>query len=146
MVDYDWSFVIFYVFLEFLALINNIIAHFKVWNVTYPSHWLRGSVWIQLIFAKNWKHCSKIIFKYVNSVLGPFLMKKLLKSGVCGTYEQCTGALFMGEYVKSWGQKKKKRKTRNSENAEVRSWTQTDTKITITWFFFFFFFCEKKLL
>ena len=32
-----------------------------------------GSVWIELIFAEieNWKHCSKIIFKYVNSVVGP---------------------------------------------------------------------------
>ena len=31
------------------------------------------SVWIQLIFAEieNWKHCSKIIFKCINSVVGP---------------------------------------------------------------------------
>ena len=30
-------------------------------------------VWIQLIFAEieNWKHCSKIIFKCINSVVGP---------------------------------------------------------------------------
>ena len=28
-----------------------------------------GYDWIQLIFAEteNWKHCSKIVFKYVNS-------------------------------------------------------------------------------
>ena len=30
-------------------------------------------------FAENWKHCNKIIFKCVNSVMKPFLMKKLLK-------------------------------------------------------------------
>ena len=32
-----------------------------------------GFVWIQLIFAEteNWKHCSKIIFKCMNSTVGP---------------------------------------------------------------------------
>ena len=30
----------------------------------------------------------------------PFLMKNLLKIEVCGTYEQCTGVLFMGEQSK----------------------------------------------
>ena len=30
---------------------------------------------------------------------------------VCGTHEQCTGALFMGEKSKSYGWKKKKTKT-----------------------------------
>ena len=36
-------------------------------------------------------------------------MKKLLKSVVCGTYEQCTGALFMGEKSKSFSLEKKKK-------------------------------------
>ena len=36
-------------------------------------------------------------------------MKKLLKSVVCGTYEQCTGALFMGEKSKSYSLEKKKK-------------------------------------
>ena len=31
---------------------------------------LYGSVWIPLI-VENWKYCSKIIFKCVNSVVGP---------------------------------------------------------------------------
>ena len=32
-----------------------------------------GSVWIELIVAEteNWKHCSKIILKCMNSVVGP---------------------------------------------------------------------------
>ena len=30
-----------------------------------------GSVWIELIVAENWKHCSKIIFNCVNSIVGP---------------------------------------------------------------------------
>ena len=34
---------------------------------------LYGSVWIELIITEteNWKYCSKIIFKCVNSILGP---------------------------------------------------------------------------
>ena len=46
------------------------------------------SVWIELILLKlkieNWKYCSKIIFKYVIVPWDPFLMKKLLKSDICG--------------------------------------------------------------
>ena len=50
-------------------------------------------VWI-LIIIENWKYCSKIIFKYVNSVVGPiFNKKKLLKSEVCETHEQCTRSI-----------------------------------------------------
>ena len=40
-----------------------------------------GSVWIELILLKlkteNWKHCSKIIFKYVNSNMGPNFNEKV---------------------------------------------------------------------
>ena len=39
-----------------------------------------GSVWIELIFAEtknwNWKHYSKIIFKCVNSAIGPIFNEK----------------------------------------------------------------------
>ena len=43
----------------------------------------------------------------------PFLMKKLLKNEVCGTHEQCTGALFTAEKSKhAAGKKKKKGKKR----------------------------------
>ena len=46
-------------------------------------------VWIELIFAEtenwNWKHCSEIIFKCVNSAVGPIFNKKLLKNVICGT-------------------------------------------------------------
>ena len=47
------------------------------------------SIWIELIFAEtenwNWKYCSK---KFLNVWIvswDPFLMKKLLKSGICGS-------------------------------------------------------------
>ena len=34
-----------------------------------------GSVWIELIVAEteNWKHCSKIIFKYMNNIVEPMI-------------------------------------------------------------------------
>ena len=42
-------------------------------------------------FAKNWKHCSKIIFKCVNSAVRPIFNKKVTEKEVCGSREQCTG-------------------------------------------------------
>ena len=44
----------------------------------------------------------------------PFLMKKLLKSEVCGTHEQCTGALFTVEKSKRAVGGEKKREERNA--------------------------------
>ena len=47
--------------------------------------WIRDieSVWIELILLKlkteNWKHCSKIIFKYVNNAIGPIFNEKIDK-------------------------------------------------------------------
>ena len=39
------------------------------------------SVWIALILlkTKNWKHCNKIIFKYMNSVVGPNFNENFVK-------------------------------------------------------------------
>ena len=39
-----------------------------------------------------------------------FLMKKLLKNVICGTREQCTGALFTVELLTIMGRTKKKKK------------------------------------
>ena len=46
----------------------------------------------------------------------PFLMKKLLKSVICRTYEQCASALFVADLVKRCGWSKKKRKLKTREN------------------------------
>ena len=59
-----------------------------------------------------------------------FLMKKLLKSGVCESYEQCTSALFTREKSTiTAGKKKKKKKRENAQgwNADAISRIQTDT-------------------
>ena len=42
-------------------------------------------------------------------------MKKLLKSRVCGSREQCTGALFTGEKSTTAVGKKRREKTRKDE-------------------------------
>ena len=43
-------------------------------------------------------------------------MKKLLKSEVCGTREQCTGALFTAEKSKhAAGEKKEKKKRKETQ-------------------------------
>ena len=50
----------------------------------------------------------------------PFLMKKLLKSVICGTHEQCTGALFTVDLstIADWT-KKEEEKTHETQNAAV---------------------------
>ena len=57
-------------------------------------------------------------------------MKKLLKSEVCGTREQCTGALFTAKKSKhATGKKKEKKKERNT-NVDLRR-IQSNIYITI---------------
>ena len=55
-------------------------------------------------------------------------MKKLLKSVICGTREQCTGALFTVDLstITGWTKKKKNHRTQNA-NAKL-IWIQTGTK------------------
>ena len=45
-----------------------------------------------IYFAENWKHCSKIIFKCVNSVVGPM-------NSTWTVREQCINSVF---YVSVW--------------------------------------------
>ena len=75
-----------------------------------------GCVRIELIFAEtenwNWKHCSKIIFKCVNSTVGPIFNKKVAEKCNLWDREQCTDALFTVDKVNycELNQKKKKKK------------------------------------
>ena len=52
----------------------------------YPNIHLR-SVWIPHI-TKNWKHCSKIIFKCVNSTVRPSFKVVFVKKSTYGSREQ----------------------------------------------------------
>ena len=51
-----------------------------------------GSVWTRLILLKLktycWNHCSKIIFKCVNSTVGPIFNKKVVKKWHLWVHEQ----------------------------------------------------------
>ena len=58
--------------------------------------------------TENWKHCSKIIFKYVNSAWDRVLKKNLHKLMTCRYCEQCTR------------QKKKKKKKKNARHTNKR--------------------------
>ena len=49
-----------------------------------------GSVWIPFI-VENWKYCSKIIFKCVNSVVRPSFIINFAKFCTCRSREQCAG-------------------------------------------------------
>ena len=62
------------------------------------------------------------MFKCVNSTVKPFLMKKLLKTKVCESREQCTGALYKGEKSTTYTAKKKKeRKMLKVANANAQT-------------------------
>ena len=56
-----------------------------------PHKWC---VWIPLICWKLktycWKHCSKIIFKCVNSTMNPSFKVKFVFFHTCGSCKQCT--------------------------------------------------------
>ena len=63
-----------------------------------------GFIWIELIFAEtenwNWKYCSEIIFKCVNSMWRPIFNEKVTENEICGTYEQCICTLFTVGLIK----------------------------------------------
>ena len=78
----------------------------------------------------------------------PFLMKKLIKTGICGIHEQCTCALFTKDRVNScsWKEKKKKKKKERKRRHNtlkyypnehlVRVWI-TSGVLSLAFFFFF---------
>ena len=59
-------------------------------------------------------------------------MKKLIKSGVCGTYEQCIYALFTNDRSIVAAEEKKKKKKRENADAARLSAIQTYTRPLIS--------------
>ena len=74
--------------------------HLKIFY-TWKTFYI-GSVWIGLILLKLktycLNHCSKIIFKCVNSAVGPIFNEKIDKKWNLWVREQCTDVLF----TKNW--------------------------------------------
>ena len=67
-------------------------------NLGYKTQALR--VCLDIIYSaktENWKHCSKIIFKYVNSTMGPIFNEKIAEKWNLWVRKQCMDALFTME-------------------------------------------------
>ena len=99
-------------------------SHFRSFQTNF------GSVWIELILTKtenwNWKHCSKIIFKCVNSVVGPIFNEKVAEKWYLWVLWTMHGTHWCDKGTKKQekllsptaaDKKKKKRRERNSQNA-----------------------------
>ena len=125
-----------------------------------PIHYILGSVWIELILlklkTKNWKHCSKIIFKYVNSTVGPIFNEKIAEKWNLWVHEQCTYALFTREkstfaatvqwtvaaFLQNvWKQKKKKKEQKEQKCSLLQTQTQFQWIQTDTYILYFSFVC-----
>ena len=53
-------------------------------------NWNIVSVWI-LFIVENWKCYSKIIFKYVNSIVRPSFKVRFIFFHTCESHKQCIG-------------------------------------------------------
>ena len=78
-------------------------------------------------FTENWKYFNKIIFKYKNSTVDSFLMKKLLKNEVCRSHAQCTGLTDVHCIREKSQQLRKKKKTWCTKHRCTISQFQTGT-------------------
>ena len=116
-------------------------------TISKPSNVYKGSVWIGLILLKLktycWNHCSKIIFKCVNSTVGPIFNEKVAKKWDLWVYEQyimhCLRQksqhlrlLFIEQYMNGnrvLPKRVKKKKKKNAKRKRGRkTWIQTYTK------------------
>ena len=69
-------------------------------------------------FYLNWKHCNEIIFKCVNSIVGPIFNKKVTKKYNLWDREQYIYVLFIVDKFNYCGLEKKKKK--KEENVEKK--------------------------
>ena len=113
-------------------------SFYKIYFPIFLQNLNYGSVWIELIVVEtenwNWKYYSKIIFKCVNSIVGPIFNEKVAEKWNLWVHEQCTDALFMEDLVKCCGwikkkkkEKKRKGKTRKNKRTVAFSPIQTGT-------------------
>ena len=97
-------------------------------------------------FCWNWKYCSEIIFKRVNSAVGPILNKKVVKKCNLWDRKQCMDALFTVDKVNYCGWTKKEEeknaviKRRRGNNCNPNSHIVYCSSIFVHLFSFHFFF------
>ena len=77
--------------------------------------------------TENRKHCNKIIFKCMNSAVGPIFNEKVTEKWNLWVHKQCTDTLFKDKKSTSAATKKKKKKaeTRWKQNVDAISRIQT---------------------
>ena len=87
------------------------------------------SVWIELILLKlkteNWKHCNKIIFKYMNNFVRPIVNKKVGEK-----WSSWNPWIVHGYTVHCWlGQQLwlKQKKKKGKPRLKTSTWIQTHT-------------------
>ena len=122
---------------------NNIYKRKKVQTEDRKKKKDKGSVWIGLILLKLktycWNHCSKIIFKCVNSIVGPIFNEKVVKKWNLWVHEQyimyclrqkvnfCGYCSLNSNRVlqNAWKKKKNKRKTQTWEETWIQTYAKT---------------------
>ena len=131
-----------------------------------------GSVWIGLILLKLktycWNHCSKIIFKCVNSIVRPIFNEKVAKKWNLWIHKQyimhCLQQksqhlrlLFIEQYLNSnrvLPKRVKKKKKRKTQLLKTQTCYPNRGEMKVLHFFFavsyvffvfFFFFLNKKI-
>ena len=109
-------------------------SFYKIYFPIFLQNLNYGSVWIEFIVTEteNWKYCSKIIFKCVNSVVGLIFNEKVAEKWNLWVHEQCIDELFMEDLVKccGWIKKKKKwkkRKGKMRKNKRTVAFSQIQT-------------------
>ena len=103
-----------------LECMNLLVVLFSPIKILFISLSLSLSLWVRLntaYFCWNWKHCSEIIFKCVNSAVKPIFNEKVVEN--CNLWDSWTvnGCTIQSWLVNNYGlnKKKKKRKTQNTK-------------------------------
>ena len=87
--------------LDFLFLLfSYLLLSFRLFlsPISHPPQFLKQLLvrldWIYFTKIENWKHCNKIIFKCMNSTMGPIFNEKVAEKWNLWIREQYTSALF----------------------------------------------------
>ena len=117
-------------------------AYIPTQNFPQNFYWHLGSIWIGLILLKLktycWNHCSKIIFKCVNSAMGPIFNEKITEKWNLWVHKpymihcllqksQHLRLLFIEQYMNSnrvLPKRVKKKKKKQKQKRKTQTWVQ----------------------
>ena len=113
-------FVLFCFFTHFLVFINFLKTFINYIDTKGPFRYN-----LFLLKTEKWKHCSKIIFKYVNSIVWPIFNEKVTKKWSLWDPWTVHGCTVRKRIIKSYGLKKKNAQIGKRKRA---TWIQTPPK------------------